>query len=143
MDDMKLWEHLMAHLGLRPSTESRTFSLTEAGYLTLQSLLEQKHLRPGGVAARLMDPALKDQQIANLIMEAWQMLSPREQDVTALICLNYTNRQMAARLGISPETIKFHVGNVLLKFDLPTRQALHQIFSGWDFSAWEEQELER
>jgi DNA-binding CsgD family transcriptional regulator len=36
------------------------------------------------------------------LYERWQLLSPREQEVTALPCQGYTNRQMAARLIAFP-----------------------------------------
>ena len=66
----------------------------------------------------------------------WQTLTPREQQVAALVCLNHTSRQIAALLVISPETVKTHVGNLLRKFGLPTRQELRQALAGWDFSEW-------
>jgi DNA-binding CsgD family transcriptional regulator len=56
--------------------------------------------------------------------------------VAALTCLGYTNRQMAARLSLSPETIKTHVRNVLFKFGLNRKTDLRQALANWDFSAW-------
>jgi DNA-binding CsgD family transcriptional regulator len=35
------------------------------------------------------------------LYERWQKLSLREQDVTALTCLGYTNRQIAAKQASS------------------------------------------
>src|SRR3972149_3913351 len=35
------------------------------------------------------------------LYQRWLSLSPRDQDVIALTCLGYTNRQIAFRLGIS------------------------------------------
>jgi DNA-binding CsgD family transcriptional regulator len=66
----------------------------------------------------------------------WESLSPREQDVAALTCLGYTNRQIAARLSLSPETIKTHVRNVLFKFDVNSKAELRHILANWDFSGW-------
>jgi len=40
------------------------------------------------------------------------------QEVTALTDRGYTNRQMAARLGVPEETVKTHVRNALVKFNL-------------------------
>jgi DNA-binding CsgD family transcriptional regulator len=53
------------------------------------------------------------------------------------VCLNYTTRQVAMRLGIAPDTVKTHVRNVLAKFDARSRQELRRLLAGWDFSAWE------
>jgi len=57
-------------------------------------------------------------------------LTPREQDVTALICLNFTSRQIAARLHIFPETVKTHVERVLSKFNVPDHNTLRMLLSG-------------
>lgn len=45
----------------------------------------------------------------------WEKLSYREQQVAALAAQNFTNRMIAGRLGISPETTKTHMGHILKK----------------------------
>ena len=62
----------------------------------------------------------------------------REQQIAALACMNYTNRQIAAHLFISPETVKTHMRNVLRKFDLHSKAELRQTLGDWDFSSWAE-----
>ena len=47
-----------------------------------------------------------------------------------------TNRQIAARLSLSPETIKTHVRNVLFKFGVNSKAELRHILANWDFSGW-------
>jgi len=44
-------------------------------------------------------------------------LTPREQEVLALLAEGASNRLIARRLGISVHTAKFHVGSLLNKFD--------------------------
>ncbi len=66
----------------------------------------------------------------------WQLLSPREQEVTALACRGVTNRQIAARLGVSEETVKTHVRNALVKFNLHGKGELRMAQGEWDFSEW-------
>jgi DNA-binding CsgD family transcriptional regulator len=39
-------------------------------------------------------------------------------------------------LNISPETVKTHIKNALVKFNLRTKQELKQSLAGWDFSYW-------
>jgi DNA-binding CsgD family transcriptional regulator len=70
------------------------------------------------------------------LWDTWESLSSREKEITALICLEYTNRQISARLSLSPETIKTHVHNVLLKFGVKSKSELRHILASWDFSAW-------
>ena len=66
----------------------------------------------------------------------WEKLSPREREITAYTCLGYTNKQIAARLSISPETVKTHVRNVLFKFDVHSKAKLRVMLASWDFSSW-------
>ncbi len=54
------------------------------------------------------------------------------------MCLGYSNRQIAARLYISPETVKYHLHNILIKYKLKSRTQLQQTLKEWDFSAWEQ-----
>jgi DNA-binding NarL/FixJ family response regulator len=49
------------------------------------------------------------------------LLSPREQEVLSLLSEGLSNRDVAARLGISHHTAKFHVNAILEKFGATTR----------------------
>lgn len=49
-------------------------------------------------------------------------LTRREQDVLELICHHLTDREIAARLFISPRTVAIHVGNVLAKLGARNRR---------------------
>jgi DNA-binding CsgD family transcriptional regulator len=48
-------------------------------------------------------------------------LTPREQEVLALLAEGASNKLIARRLGISVHTAKFHVGSLLNKFDATGR----------------------
>lgn len=48
-------------------------------------------------------------------------LSKRESEVAKLICIGYTNKQIAKKLFISEKTVKSHVSNILVKLDLRDR----------------------
>jgi signal transduction histidine kinase/DNA-binding CsgD family transcriptional regulator len=48
-------------------------------------------------------------------------LTPREQEVLAGVTTGLTNKQIAARLGISDRTVQFHLGNVLGKLGVASR----------------------
>lgn len=88
------------------------------------------------VAEGLLKTALIDQQVAQTQLSRWRGLTPRQQQVAALACLNFTNRQIAARLKISPQTVKTHMRNLLHRFELQTKSELRQALADWDFSAW-------
>lgn len=133
---MSILKQLFSRLGLQPS-ELRAFNLSADLRRSLQLLAEHERRPPQEVAARLIRSALEERRQAEQGWLSWQSLTPREQQVAALICLGYTSRQIAARLEISPQTVKTHARNVLVKFGLRRRQDLRQALAGWDFSAWD------
>jgi DNA-binding CsgD family transcriptional regulator len=133
---MSILKLFFSRLGLQPP-EPRAFNLSAELRRSLQLLAEQQRLPPQEVAARLIHSALEERRQMEQGWLSWQSLTPREQQVAALICLGYTSRQIAARLEISPQTVKTHVRNVLVKFSLRRRQDLRQLLAGWDFSAWD------
>lgn len=101
--------------------------------------LARRELRPEDeIAADLLANALARHQAAQANLRRWHKLTPREQEVSALTCLNLTNIEIAKCLTISPETVKTHVRNVLAKFNLRSKSELRQVLGDWDFSAWVE-----
>ena len=84
----------------------------------------------------LLHQALIYRQVEQQAWRSWKDLTPRQQEIAALICLGYTSPQIAARLSVSPETVKTHVRHLLEKFHLRTRQELRQALEDWDFSDW-------
>jgi DNA-binding CsgD family transcriptional regulator len=103
----------------------------------LQNLAEQENRPKEAVAADLLAFALVQRGAAETKLRRWQELSPREREVTALLCLYYTNSQIARRLSISTPTVKTHVRNILRKFGLIRRSDLRLVLAEWDFSAWD------
>jgi DNA-binding NarL/FixJ family response regulator len=132
---MNLWQRLLRALGYTPLPRL-SFRADQEIIQSLQELAEREQRRSGEVAADLLSQALAQRQLQGELLERWEALSWREQQVAALICQGYTNRQIAARLGVSPATVKIYVGNVLRKFGLGTRAELRQALSGWDFGDW-------
>ncbi len=88
------------------------------------------------VAQDLLKTALLDRQVAETNLARWRALTPRQQQIAALACLNFTNRQIAARLSISPQTVKSHMRNLLHRFNLHSKTELRQALESWDFSEW-------
>ena len=50
-----------------------------------------------------------------------ETLTPREMEALEMLAEGLSNKQIAARLGISEHTAKFHVNSILGKFDAATR----------------------
>lgn len=135
---MNFWQWLLRRLNPRGGAQTIHFELDEPTRLYLERLARQEQQPPGAVAARLLTDALVDRQQAEGNLRGWRSLSPREQEVAALTCLGYTNRQIGARLGISPETVKTHLHNLQAKLRLNSKEELRRALAGWDFSAWDQ-----
>ena len=114
------------------------FDLDPETHTALQRLAQAEQRPNGEVAAELLSGALARLQTDDQNWSRWQELTPRQQQVTALACLGFTNRQIAARLSISPETVKTHMRNILYKFELHSKAELQRTLAGWDFSSWRE-----
>jgi DNA-binding NarL/FixJ family response regulator len=126
----------MNNLGLTPGARD-SFSLDGELVAHVRSLAELERRPADDIAAELLISGLAQRDMAQENWRRWQSLSTREQQVAALVCLGYTNRQIAARLVISVETVKSHVRNVLYKFDLHSKRELSLLLVDWDFSAWD------
>ncbi len=123
--------------------QASSFSIDVGTLRSLESIAEQEQRTPEELANHILGEVLRTHQAQADSWQRWQSLTPREQEVTALICLNYTTRQVAARLHISPETVKTHVAHIMFKFDVPDRNTLRMLLRGWDFSTWERQPRNR
>ncbi|GIV64357.1 MAG: LuxR C-terminal-related transcriptional regulator [Chloroflexota bacterium] len=133
---MNLWKRLL-NLFREETEQPRTFALDAHLEQSLRQLADQEKRPPEEILQVLIEAGLQYRRQNEEAWQCWKLLTPREQEVAALICLGYTNRQIAARLGVTADTIKTHVRNLLVKFNLRQRSELRERLAGWDFSAWE------
>jgi len=134
---MKFWERLFFVLGLPRGRENRLFELDENVHLALANMAVQEQRPARELQADLLMSALAQRETVHALWRRWQSLSPREQQAGALACLGYTNRQIAGRLGVAEETVKTHIKNALVKFNLHGKAELRMALREWDFSGWE------
>ncbi|HKY53016.1 MAG TPA: helix-turn-helix transcriptional regulator [Anaerolineales bacterium] len=71
---------------------------------------------------------------ADELKPKWESLSRREKDVAKLISKGLTNRQIAAQLSLSTETISTHVQNIMRKFGVESKAELRHILGVVKFS---------
>jgi DNA-binding CsgD family transcriptional regulator len=107
---MTIWQRILRVLGYAPPSRL-AFHADEELLQSLQTIAEREQRHTGEIASELISSALAQR-------------------------LNFTNRQIAARLMITPDTAKTHVRNVLRKFDLHSKAELRRALADWDFSAW-------
>ena len=72
----------------------------------------------------------------NDMEERWDSLTDREQEVVALACLGYRNYEVAEILTIGPATVKTHLQNIFVKFNLHSRNELRLALKDWNFAKW-------
>jgi DNA-binding CsgD family transcriptional regulator len=58
-------------------------------------------------------------------------LTPRERDVTLHLMSNYSNAQIASMLGITEQTVKTHVANILRKLGVTQRSGVKSRLMGY------------
>lgn len=53
-------------------------------------------------------------------------LTPREEDVAALVVRGYTNKDVAAELYLTAKTVEYHLGNIYAKLGISNRRELRR-----------------
>jgi DNA-binding NarL/FixJ family response regulator len=135
---MSFFHRLLQALGLAPYTPlNREFNLDEDLRALLYDMADVEQRSVDEIANDLILQALDERREHTSSVHVWRLLSPRQQQITALICLGYTNQQIATRLNISPETVKTHIRGVLTRYGLRSKAELSRHLSNWDFSAWD------
>jgi DNA-binding CsgD family transcriptional regulator len=133
---IELWNRLTSLLRLRRSPRARYFELEQSLRTALVQRADREQRPEAEVRAEALAAGLAHLQNADWLKQCWDNLTPREQEVAALTCLGYTNRQMAVRMHVSVETIKTHITNMQAKFDLHGKAELRQALEGWNFDGW-------
>ncbi len=129
---MSFWQRLLCALGFR-SASPRMFDLDEELSSSLLALAEREQRPEEQVTAELISGGMALHNLAQETLFHWQSLTPREQQIAALICQNYTTGQMAKYLVVASPTVKSHVRNILLKFEVHSRGELRMLLEDWDF----------
>jgi DNA-binding CsgD family transcriptional regulator len=114
----------------------RLFQFEESLLESLRQVAAREQRSEDEVAADLLEAALAQRGANEAHIQVWESLSPREQEVVALACLGRTNRQIAAQLYLSPETIKTHMRRVQRKFGVASKSELRTLLADWDFTGW-------
>lgn len=132
---MNFLQKVLRALGFFQDTPAIRFEQSLQNHISQMAELE--HRSETEVANDLLLFALEQCQYTQWIEQRWQALSPREQEVAALVCLHYTDREIALRLNISVNTARTHVRNIRRKFGVRTKADLRHALSRFDFSGWE------
>ena len=139
---MSIWDCFLYLIGLRQTSGPRTYhvDVSDSFQVTLSTLASDEGRPEHELIPELLTAGLTQYVSNDRLFKKWESLSPREQEVAALACLGYTNREIAARLNISPETVKDRLETALQKFHITKRTELRVLLANWDFSVWDRQE---
>jgi DNA-binding NarL/FixJ family response regulator len=105
------------------------------------SLGKGQPVTPRTIAMDVIHFGMEYQWSSEANARAWEALTPREQHVAALVCLGYTNKEIAKKLVIATSTVKTHIRHILRKFRLNGKLELKGVLREWDFSAWENMDV--
>jgi DNA-binding CsgD family transcriptional regulator len=121
----------------------RTFQLDERFSLVISKMAQEQHKDEDEVVQRILDVGIKEiEEHQTPYAEAWQTLSPREQEVAALLGLGYSSQEIADILVVSYDTVRSHSKHIYVKFDLG-RVELRHVLQGWNLEEWWEKHTRR
>ena len=138
---MSIWDRFLYLIGKRSTPDPRTYhlKLSDSLQVTLSTLAQDEGRPEHELIPELLNAGLHQYTANERLWKKWESLSPREKEVAALVCLGYTNREIAALLSISPETVKSRMHTILRKFHITKRTELRVLLAHWDFSEFERQ----
>ena len=85
--------------------------------VAIRSVVNGAHVIPPTLLETVSRTSMSEQSAGSM----FELLTPREREVTVLIANGKSNKEIAARIGISTYTVKSHVRNVMEKLGLHTR----------------------
>jgi len=132
---MAIWNPLN-WISRRSNSDSRTFEIPEHLLASISTLAKHENRPEHELLLDILAAGLTQYSTKDRIWKKWESLTRREQEVTALVCLGFSNGEIAAHMVITESGVKFHLGNVFSKLRVKNRDKLRKKFVGWDFSAW-------
>ncbi|MCE1173818.1 MAG: response regulator transcription factor [Propionibacteriales bacterium] len=102
------------------------FAAGAAGYLlkTTRSSALVEAVRAAHAGLSVVPPGLVSRWSPSRVVAQPPRLLPREREVLELLARGHTNAQIAAKLFVSPSTVKLHVAALMRKLDAENRTSL-------------------
>ena len=115
--------------------DSRAFSYEGHFATTLTEIARRQNRERSEVLENILRAGVDEILRGETYTAAWDSLSPREKEVTALICMWYSSYQIADILYISYDTVRTHSKHIYVKFNLK-RKELREALKDWRFAEW-------
>jgi RNA polymerase sigma factor (sigma-70 family) len=120
------------------ASHSLVFEVEGSLALHLRRVARAKDRSPQWLASDLLTRGLEREALRSRTEEALASLTPREREVAWLAARGRTNRQIAAALVISQETVKSHVHSILAKFSLNSKSDLRMLLLDLGIRWWQD-----
>lgn len=114
----------------------RIFFSDQALVVTIRKLASQQGRSEDEVLTEITKAGWDFLFNKDVLLDCWDSLTDREQEVLALVCLGYRNHEVADILVISHETIKKHLQHIFQKFELRSVKELRHAWKDWSFKEW-------
>jgi ATP/maltotriose-dependent transcriptional regulator MalT len=115
---------------------SRMFLQDEQLIAVIKDVAKQQRRAEEDVIAEFTKVGLNQFLTQSEMQDRWALLSHREKQVVALVCLGSRNYEIAQTLGIAPETVKTHLQHVYDKLHFRSSKELRLALKDWDFQDW-------
>jgi LuxR family maltose regulon positive regulatory protein len=127
-------KRLLEHL--KSANSTRVFLKDAEMVMHIRKVAEQQGRTEEQIIEDMMKAGMNLFAVQELAVQRWDSLTPREQEVVALVCLGQRNYEIAEILSIGPETVKTHLQNIFIKYNLHSRTELRTALQTWDFASW-------
>ncbi len=84
----------------------------------------------------ILQAGVAKRQAYHQALRMWHTLTPREKDVSALICMGCSNDEIAHQMHIARGTVRTHIRHILKKFRVENRLQVRDKLWWWDFETW-------
>ncbi len=115
--------------------DSRGYSYDGQFAFTLTEIARRQNRDQNDVLQSILKAGVDEILRNDQYTAAWETLSPREQEVTALICMGYSSYEVASILCISYDTVRTHSKHIYVKFGLK-RKERRAALKDWRFAEW-------
>lgn len=108
-------------------------------FARLRRAARARRSSPQSLAHHLLSRGLDQEALRAHTESVLRSLTPREAEVVWRAARGQTNRQIADTLVISPETVKTHVRNILLKLGLHSKADLRLLMLDLGLRWWQDE----
>lgn len=114
----------------------RAFAFDDQLVVTVREIANQQHRHEEDVYDAIIEAGINKVRGGNdKLAEAWDSLPFIEQEITALLGLDFNSYEVAAKLNVSYDTVRYHCKHIYKAFG-SGRKELRQALKNWDWADW-------